>query len=100
MIGADNGFNDRNDENAEVDTSLAASPDGRCFATAAYKCDIALWDSHTGTHITTVEQAGVYSLEFLATANLYLGTTTGKYHCGTLSLAHVSGTRTATEWLH
>ena len=77
MIAADNGFNDRNNERGS--DSLAVSPDGRYFATAAEDCDIALWDSHTGTHITTVEQAGdIYSLEFLASGQLVSGNEHGE----------------------
>ena len=59
--------------------SLAISPDGRCFATASKNCDIALWDSHTGTHITTLEHAGdIYSLEFLADGQLASGNEHGE----------------------
>ena len=91
MNGVDNGFNDRNDENAGGETSLALSPDGRCFATAESHCDIALWDTQTGTHITTLEYSGgITSLEFLPDGQLYLETPTGRYRCGILSLAHVS----------
>ena len=57
MTGADNGSNDRRDEGAGGIVSLAVSPDGRCFVTAAYECDIALWDTYTGTHIITLEDA-------------------------------------------
>ena len=54
--------------------SLAVSPDGRCFATAADNGDIALWDAQTGTHIATLEYAGgIYSLEFLADGQLASG---------------------------
>ena len=42
MTGADNGSNDRRDEGAGGIVSLAVFPDGRCFVTAAYECDIAL----------------------------------------------------------
>ena len=74
MTGADNGFNDRNDENAGGSESLALSPDGRCFATAADNGDIALWDAQIGTHIATLEYAGgIYSLEFLADGQLASG---------------------------
>ena len=74
MNGAENGFNDRHDENAGGKTSLALSPDGQCFATAARDCDIALWDTRTGTHIMTLEHAGgIYSLEFLADGQLASG---------------------------
>ena len=54
--------------------SLAVSPDGRCFATAADNGDIALWDAQIGTHIATLEYAGgIYSLEFLADGQLASG---------------------------
>ena len=79
MTGVDNGFNARNDENAGGTISLAVSPDGRCFATASYDCDIALWDSHTGTHITTLEHAGgIFSLKFLANGQLVSGNNDGE----------------------
>ena len=52
--------------------SLAASPDGRCFATAAVHCDIVV--SHTATHVTTLEHTGkIRSLEFLADGQLKSG---------------------------
>ena len=53
MTGADNGFNDRRDEDMRIIVSLAVSSDGRCFATAADYCDIAVWDAETGAHNDT-----------------------------------------------
>ena len=79
MTSAENGFNDRRDENARGNTSLALSPDGRCFATADEDCDIALWDAQTGTHIMTLDHAGgIWSLEFLAHSQLASGNTRGE----------------------
>ena len=48
VTGADNEFNGRREENQTVNVSLALSPDGRYFATAADHCDISLWDTQTG----------------------------------------------------
>ena len=79
MNGADNGFNDRRDGDSGGATLLALSPDERCFATAAYSCDIALWDTQTGTHIATLEHAGdIYSLEFLPDGQLASGNKNGE----------------------
>ena len=79
MTAAENGFIDRNDENAGGETSLAVSPDGRCFATATENCDIALWDTQTGTHIMTLEHASaIRSLEFLSDGQLVSGNTRGE----------------------
>ena len=82
MTGADNGFNDKRDESTRIGwrtVSLAVSLDGRCFATASEYCDIALWDTHTGTHITTLEYAGdITSLEFFADGHLASGNAYGE----------------------
>ena len=79
MTGVDNGFNDRNDEHAEGDTSLAVSPDGQCCATAADNCEIALWDAETGAHITRLEYNGeVFLLEFLSDSQLVPGSWGGE----------------------
>ena len=81
MTGADNGFNDRSDESTRARglALLAVSPDGRCFATAAEQCDIALWDTDTGTHIMTLEHTGViWSLEFLPDGHLVSGNGVGE----------------------
>ena len=70
---------DRFKEGSTSHGSLAVSPDGRCFATATEYCDIALWDTHTGAHIATLEHAGeTYSLEFLADGHLTSGNDDGK----------------------
>ena len=79
MTGVDNRFSDRRDENEMWLVSLAVSPDGRCFATAADSCNIALWDAQTGTHITTLDNAGdIYSLEFLPSGQLASGNDDGE----------------------
>ena len=79
MTGVDNTFRDRRDENDMWLVSLVVSPDGRCFATAADSCDIALWDAQTGTHITTLDHAGeIYSLEFLPSGQLASGNDNGE----------------------
>ena len=58
MTGADNGCNDRRDEDMRGIVSLAVSPDGQFCATAADYCDIALWDAETKAHIATLEHTG------------------------------------------
>ena len=59
--------------------SHAVSPDGRCFATATGACNIALWDTDTGTHIATLEHANsIFSLKFLANGQLVSGNDDGK----------------------
>ena len=80
MTGVDNGFNDSRREGFIVnDVSLAVSPDGRCFATVAENCDIALWDVQTGIHIMTIECAReTCSLEFLADGHLASGNQSGE----------------------
>ena len=53
---------------------LALSRDGRCFATSDTHCDIALWNTQTGTHITTLDYAGhIFSLAFLSDSQLASG---------------------------
>ena len=78
MTGAGNGLNDRCDEGAGGIVSLAVSPDGRCFTTATVGCNIAQWDTDTGTHISTLEHAGeICSLEFLPNGQLASGDVNG-----------------------
>ena len=72
--GVNNELNRKCKGGSVLAVSLAVSPDGRCFATAADNGDIALWDAQTGTHIATLEYAGgIYSLEFLADGQLASG---------------------------
>ena len=79
MPGINNTFNDRRKDEVTWFVSLALSRDGRCFATAAANCDIALWDAQTGTHIMTLEHADViYSLEFLHNGQLASGNENGE----------------------
>ena len=79
MNGAENGFNDRNDEDTRGIASLALSQDGRCFATAEEDCDIALWDAESGAHITRLEYNGeVFLLEFLSDSQLVPGSWGGE----------------------
>ena len=79
MTGADNGFNERRDEDMRGIVSLAVSADGQCCATAADHCDIALWDAETGTHITRLEYNGeVFLLEFLSDSQLVPGSWGGE----------------------
>ena len=75
MKGIDNTFNDRR----RGEALLVVSPDGQCFATTSNGCDIALWDTETGTHIMALEHIGViYSLEFLPNGQLVSGNENGK----------------------
>ena len=79
MTGSDKGFNDRHNDHTGKRVSLAVSPDGRCIATATDKCDVALWDAETGTHIATLEYAGdIYSLAFLPDGHLASGNGDGE----------------------
>ena len=69
---------DRFKEGSASHALLTVSPDGRCFATADY-CNIALWDSHTGSHMTTLEHTGdIITLEFLADDHLASGNIDGE----------------------
>ena len=79
MTGADNGFNDRRDEDMRGVVSLAVSPDGQCCATAVDHCDIELWDAETRAHITRLEYNGeVFLLEFLSDSQLVPGSWGGE----------------------
>ena len=88
---------DRHLEGMALGPSLARSPDGRCFATAARECDIALWDVQTGIHMMTLEYAGeIMSLEFLADDQLASGNSDGEISLWDI----VTGTRVRTFQAH
>ena len=53
MTGADNGFNDRRDEDMRGIVSFSVSPDGQCHATAADDCDTALGCRDESSHNDT-----------------------------------------------
>ena len=72
-------INDRRLEGEIRNASLALSPGGQCFATAARECDIALWDVQTGTHTMALKYAGeILSLEFVADGQLASGNSDGE----------------------
>ena len=97
MTVVDNGFNDRRDKDVGANASLALSPNGQCFATAAEGCEIALWDAQTGIHIATLEYAGIiYSLEFLSDGQLASGNDDGEISVWDI----VTGSRTLTVNAH
>ena len=63
MTGADNGSNDRRDEYTRGVVSLAVSPDGQCYATAADICSVVCRDE--SSHNDTRHAGEISSLEFM-----------------------------------